>query len=152
MKKKMLLVLVLLMAYPTLSVSAQEEPFSIQVSPQSAEIEKTDPVTYIVTVNAEPDFEDSIDIVLEVSVASISRSFTIGTVYPPYPQTFEHILTIPEEIPVGVTISGIIVASGGGYVVEEPVSIKIKGSILDPIINMINQIINQIREIINNLF
>jgi len=152
MKKIVLFVLVLLLAYPTILVSAQDEPFSIQVSPQSAETEKTDPVTYTVTVNAEPDFEDSIDIVLEVSVASISRSFTLGTVNPPYPQTFEHTLTIPEEIPKGVTISGKIVATGGGYIVDEPVSLKIKGSILDPIINMINQIINQIREIINNLF
>ena len=144
--------MVLFLAFPILSASAQGEPYSLQVSPLSAETEKTDPVTYTVTVNAEPEFEDSIDIVLDVSVASISRSFVLGTVYPPYPQTFEHTLNVPEEIPKGVTISGKIVASSGDYIVEEPVTLRIKGSIFDPIIDIINQIINQIREMINNLF
>ena len=130
-----------------------QTPFSIEVYPLTTEAEQGEQVHYSIELTAEEGFEDSIDITLEVSFLTITRTYDIGTAHPPYPKSFEHSFTVPEEVPSGITINGKILASSFETVVEENVQLKIPGgNILENIINLINQILSQIIEAITNLF
>jgi hypothetical protein len=130
-----------------------QAPYEISISPTSIEIEKSDPIIYNVEITADPGFEDPINIVLEVSVLTETRYFELGTAYPPYPQVFPLNITVPEEVPAGVTIEGKIVATSGGMVVEENVQVIIKGGsiitrILSMFLNIFNSIIRTIKELL----
>ncbi len=151
--KKLLPLLVLLVFLTQTILLDAQTPYSIEVTPLSAEAEQGESITYMIEITAAPGFQENIELKLDVSVLTISRTYELGTVYPPYPQTFEHTFTVPEEVPGGVTVNGKITATSGDIIVEEDVQLKIKGgNILESIVNMIKQFVNQIVEAINNLF
>jgi hypothetical protein len=144
-RKRILILLTITIVVLQIVIVGAQAPYEIEISPMYAEIEKTDPITYTVDITASPGFEEPIDIVLEVSVLTETRTYEFGTAYPPYPQTFTKTITVPEEVPAGVTIEGKILAISGSTVVEEDVELKIKGG------NFITQIFLAILKILNGI-
>ena len=151
--QKILPFLLLLTFLTQIMMIKAQTPYSINVTPVSSEVEQGDLVTFSIEITADTGFEENIVLTLQVTVLTVTKTYELGTTEPPYPKTFEHTFTVPEEIPGGVTIEGTLTATSGENMAEEIVKIKIKGgNILENIINLIKQVINQIIDAITNLF
>ena len=149
MKTKQMVIttsLIFLLLLP-LGVNAQA-PYSINVEPIETSAEPGDLIEYTVTINADPGFEDSIYIELEVSALTYSEIYYSAVVDPPYPVDYNFDFTVPEDAPRSITVTGIIRGVSGDYQVEEEVSVRITGGgILDAIIGWLLSILNAIRNL-----
>jgi hypothetical protein len=156
---KTIAALLLLLAPSILSFNTQEAfavdyaPFTINVQPKKTTVKPGDFVTYHLSINADPGFDDPIDLTLQVSALVYSSTFEIGEQYPPYPKTFEYSIQIPEDVPTGITGKGVLVATSGEYVVEEEVEITLSadggggGGFIDQILQFLSDIWNSILSI-----
>lgn len=130
--------------------AADDAPFTINVQPKKTTVKPGDFVTYQLSINADPGFDDPIDLTLHVSALVYGTTFEIGEQHPPYPKTFEYSLQIPEDIPTGITGKGVLVATSGGYVEEEEVEITLSadggggGGFIDQILQFLSDIWNSI--------
>ena len=129
-----------------ISIVYAQAPYAITVDPISASIAKDEELTYNIDITTYPGFEDLIDITLEVTVLGATEYFNLGTAFGPYPMTFIQTLSVPEEVPAGVTINGKILATSGSHIVEEDVEINIKGGNI--LTNIFNAIIQTFRGIV----
>lgn len=142
-----LLLLVLLIGLP---VSAASSPFSFTVSPVTASGKPGDMITYSVTITGNPGFNDPIDFTMDVGSLGYSKTMKLGTYKGPYPRSFTHVLTIPDNVPKGVTADVTVTGRSGQYTQQQYLKLKIKGDggPLDDIIGTVTDLINTaIREI-----
>jgi hypothetical protein len=138
---------ILLLFLVPIGVSAQA-PYSITVEPLETEAEPGDIIEYSVTINAEPGFEDSIYIELEVSALTYEEIYFSDVVDPPYPVDYDFIFEVPEDAPRSITVTGTIRGISGDYQVEEEVSVRITGGgIVDAIIGWLLSILNALRNL-----
>ena len=146
-KQVTIILSLLLLTLLPLNVSAQA-PYSISVEPQEASAEPGDTIDFTVTINADPGFEDSIYIELEVTALTYSEIYFSETIFPPYPVDYEYSFMVPEDAPKSVTVTGIIRGVSGDYLVEEEVKVRITGGgIIDAIIGWIISILDAIRNL-----
>jgi hypothetical protein len=126
-------------------VVAQEAPYGFTVSPVSAEGKPGDTITYYITIAAETGFNNSIDFSMDVSAMGYSKNFVLGTYQGPYPRSFTYVLTIPENVPTGVTAAVTINGRSGGYLHIQELTLKIKGSggPIEDITSIITDLINK---------
>ncbi len=90
--------------------------FLLLVVPVEARAPPGGTVLYTMTVEPRGGFDDPIDLHLDVSALLLyHESFDLGTVYPPYPETFEYRFVVPGNVPSGITVRGLLSAEGGGY-------------------------------------
>jgi hypothetical protein len=90
--------------------------FLLLVVPVEARAPPGGTVLYTMTVEPRGGFDDPIDLRLDVSALLLyHESFDLGTVYPPYPKTFDYRFVVPATVPSGITVSGLLSAEGGGY-------------------------------------
>jgi hypothetical protein len=137
----------LLLILSITSVSAQA-PYSITVEPLESSAEPGDILEYTVTINAEPGFEESIYIELEVSALTYNEIYFSDVVDPPYPIDYDFVFEVPEDAPRSITVTGIIRGISGDYDVEEEVSVRITGGgILDTIIGWLLSILTALRNL-----
>jgi len=125
-------------------VVAQEAPYMFTVSPVSAEGRPGDTITYYISITADPGFTSSIDFTMDVSSMGYSKTFVLGTYEGPYPRSSTYVLTIPTNVPAGVTADVTITGRSGGYIQQQNLKLKIKGSggPIEDITGIITDLIN----------
>jgi hypothetical protein len=140
-----LLVLVIM-----LPASAASSPFSFTVSPVTASGKPGDMITYSITITGNPGFNSPIDFTMDVGSMGYSKTLNLGTYQGPYPKSFTHILTIPDNVPKGVTADVTVKGTSGQYTEQKNLKLKIKGDggPVEDIIGAVTDLINSaIREI-----
>jgi hypothetical protein len=137
----------------TINVTKAQAPFTLSVEPKTTTKKPGDMMTYKITIDADSGFNEPISLDLFVTALTYEQYYALNTQEPPYPKVYEYTFMVPEEVPADVTAHGVITGYGGGYVVEEAVTLKISsGGILGSIIGWVLGILNAIRNIISNLF
>lgn len=100
-------------------------PFSFQISPASATGHPGDVITYSGKVTAQPGFTGPVQISLAASAGIFRQNYDIGTLQPPYPQSFTYPLTIPDNLPGNLNLNGVVTATSGSAVQKQTVSLAI---------------------------
>ena len=138
-------VIILSALFFAVGVHAQA-PYSITAEPEKTSAAPGDLKEYTITINAEPGFEDSIYLEVEITALTYNELYMIDVVDPPYPVEYNYVFEVPEDVPADVTATGIIRGISGDYVVEEEVTIDIKtGGLVGAIVGWILKILNAIR-------
>jgi len=143
-------VLLSLVLFGTVLVSAQTAPYSFSATPVSAEGKPGDTVTYHITITANSGFNSPIDFTMDVGSLGYSQTMELGTYQGPYPKSFTYILTIPENVPAGITADVTVNGKSGTYLQQQNLKLKITGNggPLESIISAITDLINSaMREI-----
>jgi hypothetical protein len=130
-------------------VAAQSEaPFTISIEPKTASAEAGEEVAYTLQIEAQDGFEGSISLVLEITALGYGATLDLGSHGPPYPKEFTRGVTLPPDVPGGVTAQGVLTATSGEFVQEEVVEIKIKssgrGGLLEWLLRTLSELWNRI--------
>jgi hypothetical protein len=107
-------------------------------------------ITYYITIDANPGFNSPIDFTANVGSMGYTQTLNLGTYQGPYPKSFTYVLTIPQNVPAGVTADVTINGRSGQYLYQQTLTLKIKGQggIVEDIISTVTDLINTaIREI-----
>jgi hypothetical protein len=111
-------------AFPTITTLSSPTisgppSFTLLVTPVEVRAGPGDTILYTLTIEPEGGFSQPVSLRLEVSALFLYRnSFDLGSVNPPYPRTFEYLFRVPQDVPAGVTVKGILTAEGGGHTEE----------------------------------
>jgi hypothetical protein len=63
---------------------------------------------------------------LVASVLFFSHTYDLGIQEPPYPKTVEYPFTVPDNLPSGVTVNGVVSSTGGGITREDQLSLTVR--------------------------
>jgi hypothetical protein len=143
-------ILPILLCCSLLTGCASAAPYTIEITPVSAEAPPGGSVTYNVVISAPPAFSDPIDFSFDVSSAGYQTVVNAGTYKGPYPKSFSYTLQIPSNLPGGINAKVMVNAKSGSNLVQVPLDISIKGaggpveSIISAITSFINMIQSQI--------
>lgn len=143
-------ILPILLCCSLLTGFATAAPYTIEITPVSAEVPPGGSVTYNVVISAPPAFSDPIDFSFDVSSAGYQTVVNAGTYKGPYPKSFSYSLQIPSNLPGGINAKVMVNAKSGSNLVQVPLDISIKGaggpveSIISAITSFINMIQSQI--------
>jgi hypothetical protein len=146
----LMLVLLSLVLLVTIPASAQTAPYTFTVSPVSAEGKPGDTITYTITISANNGFNSPISFTMDVGSLGYSQNLVLGTYEGPYPKSFTYVLTIPQNVPTGVTADVTVNGKSGAYLQQQNLKLKIKGSggPVEDITSMVTDLINTVlREI-----
>lgn len=102
--------------------------FVISVSPVESSAYAGEGVEYSLTINADPSFQSSVLLKLEIDALLTKLDFDLGQVDPPYPKTIVRTVPIPEYLPGGITVSGHIVGESGVSRADTDVYLTILGT------------------------
>ena len=111
-------------AFPTITTLSSPTlsgppSFTLLVTPVEVRAGPGDPILYTLTIEPKGGFSQPVSLRLDVSALFLYRnSFDLGSVNPPYPQTFEYLFRVPQDVPAGVTVKGVLIAEGGGHTEE----------------------------------
>jgi len=142
--------LVLVIFFTLCIFSATAAPYTIDITPKSAEVSPGGTIVYTVQINAPPSFTDQIDFSFEVSSAGYQTVVNAGSYKGPYPKSFTYTLSIPSNIPAGLNANVIVNAKSSTNLEQVPLDISIKGaggpveSIISAISSFINMLQSQI--------
>lgn len=90
--------------------------FILIVTPVEARARPGDTILYAMSIEPNGGFNQTVSLRLDVSALLLYRnSFDLGSVTPPYPRTLTYLFRVPDEVPGGVTVKGVLVAEGGGH-------------------------------------
>jgi hypothetical protein len=94
--------------------------FTLIVTPVEARARPGDTIRYTLSIEPKGGFDQPVSLRLDVSALFLyHNSFDLGTVNPPYPMTLEYSFTVPNEVPGGITVKGVLFAEGGGQKDEQ---------------------------------
>jgi hypothetical protein len=94
--------------------------FTLIVTPVEARARPGDTIRYTLSIEPKGGFDQPVSLRLDVSALFLyHNSFDLGTVNPPYPMTLEYSFTVPNDVPGGITVKGILSAEGGGQKEEQ---------------------------------
>jgi hypothetical protein len=145
-----LFLLVLVIMVP---VSAASSPYSFTVSPVTASGKPGDMISYSVTITGSQGFNSPIDFTMDVGSLGYSRTLNLGTYKGPYPKSFTYVLTIPDNVPTGVSADVTVKGKSGTYSEQQSLKLKIKGEggpvedIIGAFTDLINTAIREISKI-----
>lgn len=129
-------------------VAQSEAPFNISIEPKTVSAEAGEEVFYTLQIEAQEGFEGSISFVLEVTALGYGATLDLGSHGPPYPREFTRGVTLPPDVPAGVTARGVLTATSGEFVREEVVEITIKssgkGGLLEWLLRTLSELWNRI--------
>jgi hypothetical protein len=86
--------------------------------PVSVSAQRGGTITYTMDITPQGDFQAPIDIDLTVTALFLHQVYDLGTQYPPYPKRILYDFQVPEYIPSGTTLVGVLRAEGGGVTRE----------------------------------
>jgi hypothetical protein len=107
-------------------VPAGPPGFTVTVSPVQATAARGETVTYRMTIEAQDCFAEPIHMELVASVLFLSQTYDLGIQDPPYPKTIEYPFRVPDNIPAGVTVNGIVRSAGGGITRVNQLALDVK--------------------------
>jgi hypothetical protein len=90
--------------------------FTLLVTPVEVRARPGDTIRYTMSIEPKGGFDKPVSLRLDVSALFLyHNSFDLGTVSPPYPTTLEYSFTVPNDVPGGITVKGVLFAEGGGH-------------------------------------
>jgi hypothetical protein len=102
------------------------EPFSFSVSPVSASAKPGETLAYTLRIDGGQGQTEPIHFTLKASALFFTQTYEMGDEQPPFPKTVTYQFMVPGNIPPGITVNGIITATGAGQVREQPVTLIVK--------------------------
>jgi len=78
------------------------------------------------TITAQNGFSASVHMELVASVLFFSKTYDLGTVNPPYPTTLNYPFTVPNSLPSGVAVNGVVTSTGGGITREDDLTLTVQ--------------------------
>ena len=100
------------------------QPFSITATPVSTSARAGQVITYTININGGQGLNEQIHLTVKASAYGYSKTYDLGYISPPFPTTITKTVTMPSGVPSGVTINGLITATGGGQTKTTTVKIK----------------------------
>jgi hypothetical protein len=100
-------------------------PFALSVSPASTSGKPGETISYTLRIDGGEGQTEPIHFTLKASALFFSQTYEIGDESPPFPKTSVYQFTIPGNIPSGITVNGVLTASGAGQTREQPVTLKV---------------------------
>ena len=77
-------------------------------------------------ITAENGFSQPVSLSIEVNALMVFRqTYDLGVVQPPFPNSLTYEFTVPGNVPSGVTINGLLRASGGGIERQQTLTLQI---------------------------
>ncbi|MCX6699554.1 MAG: hypothetical protein NTV68_06455 [Methanomicrobiales archaeon] len=101
------------------------EPFFLSVSPASASGKPGETISYTLRIEGGERQTEPIHFALTASALIFSQTYDIGDEQPPFPKTSVYQFIVPGNIPPGITINGVITATGAGQTRVQPVTLKV---------------------------
>jgi hypothetical protein len=101
------------------------QPFTLTVSPASASGRPGETISYTLHIGGGEGQTEPIHFTLTANAFLISQTYDIGDEQPPFPKTTVYQFTIPSNIPSGITINGVVTATGAGQTVKQPVTLNV---------------------------
>ena len=101
-------------------------PYTISVSPSSASAAPGETIYYTLQVLGGQGQTEPIHLTLTARALFYTQSYDLGSVEPPFPRTVTYPFTIPSNIPSGITVSGVLSATGGGQTQDQQIVLTIK--------------------------
>jgi hypothetical protein len=98
----------------------------VTVSPTQITAGRGETVTYQMMIEAQNGFSGDIHMELVASVLFFSHTYDLGIQEPPYPKTVEYPFTVPDNLPSGVTVNGVVSSTGGGITREDQLSLTVR--------------------------
>jgi hypothetical protein len=95
------------------------------VTPQSASARPGDTLTYTLTIQHGEGLTGPIHFSLAAHVLFFSQTYDLGTVDPPFPKSIRYDFVVPGNLPSGVTVNGVVTATGGGQTETEDISLNV---------------------------
>ena len=90
--------------------------FTLLATPVEVRARPGEVVTYTLTIEPRGGFDAPVSLRLDVNVLFLYRnSFDLGTVSPPYPRTVQYPFMVPSDVPLGITVKGVLSGEGGGH-------------------------------------
>lgn len=116
------------MLVPVFAVSGvyAAAPFAFSVSPKSVSAKAGDTVSYHAVINASAGFSGAISFSLAITAVGYNATLNLGTVNPPYPKQYDFSFMIPSDVPVSVTLQGVVTGTSGGFSQTDTVQISIQ--------------------------
>jgi hypothetical protein len=102
-----------------------QRPFTLSVSPASASGKPGETISYTLRIDGGEGQTEPIHFTLAASALFFSQTYDIGDEQPPFPKTSVYQFAIPGNIPPGITINGVLTATGAGQTREQPVTLKV---------------------------
>jgi hypothetical protein len=100
--------------------------FTVTVFPAETTAARGETVTYTMTVDAQNGFSDDVSMQLVAGFLFFSESHDLGTLEPPYPKTITYPFTVPDTLPPGVTVNGLLTSTGGGITRENRIILHVQ--------------------------
>ena len=107
-------------------VPAGPPGFTVTVSPVQATASRGETVTYRMAIEAQNCFAEPIHMELVAGVLFLSQTYDLGIQDPPYPKSFEYPFQVPDTLPPGVIVNGIVRSTGGGMTRENTLSLTVQ--------------------------
>jgi hypothetical protein len=102
------------------TISGPPPSFTLLVTPVEARARPGETILYTMSIEPKGGFDQPVSLRLDVSALFLYRnSFDLGSVSPPYPRTFEYLFRVPDEVPGGVAVKGVLIAEGGSHKEEQ---------------------------------
>jgi hypothetical protein len=100
--------------------------FTLTTSPVSASAGPGETVTYTMVIDGMNGFASPVRLELTASALFVTRQYDFGTYNPPFPQTVNYPFVVPDYLPPGVTVDGVLKASSGDLVHENRLMLQVK--------------------------
>jgi hypothetical protein len=100
--------------------------FTVTITPPQATAGRGETVTYTMLIEAQNGFDGQIHMVVTAGFLFFSQSQDLGYQSPPYPKTIEYPFTVPDTLPPGVTVNGVVTSTGGGITREDHLSLTVR--------------------------
>ena len=112
---------------PTASPTPTGTPdFTLTTSPASASAGRGETVTYTMVIDGKNGFASPVTLQLTAGALVVSQTYNLGTYNPPFPQTIRYPFTVPDYLPPGVTVDGILRATSGDLVHENRLTLRVE--------------------------
>ncbi len=100
-------------------------PFMLSVSPASASGRPGETISYTLRIDGGEGQTEPIHFTLTAGALFFSQTYDLGEEQPPFPKTSVYQFIVPGNIPSGITINGVLTATGAGQTREQPVTLMV---------------------------
>lgn len=100
-------------------------PFSLSVRPLSASARPGDTLTYTLDIQGGEGMTGPIHLSLTAGALFYTKTYDLGDINPPFPKTITYDFQVPGNLPSGITVNGVITASGGGQTESREITLTI---------------------------
>jgi hypothetical protein len=100
-------------------------PYSVSISPMSASAKPGETLAYTLVIEGGEGMTEPIHLSLTATALFFSQTYDLGDLEPPFPKTLTTGFTVPGNIPPGITINGVLKATGGGQTHSREITLMI---------------------------